>query len=137
MAFKHAIASMVNIAALILAGIFLSAVFTTSTIGRNKDLRRLQMGIATGEERFGSIPDSMYSLFELMTLEGWENVGRPLVKAEPAFAIFLFLFIMVFTFGMLNMVVAMVVEKTIEQVRMMDEIGKQESKDEFVARLKD
>jgi hypothetical protein len=63
----------------------------------------------------------MYSLFEIMTLEGWDQVGRPLVREEPAMAVFLFLFIMVFTFGLLNMIVAMVVEKTLLHQRKMDE----------------
>lgn len=121
MAFRDAVMSMVNILVLITVGLFLCAIFTTSTIGKSDDLRKLQMGEADGDERFGSIPKSMYSLFELMTLEGWEQVGRPLVREEPAMGIFLFLFIMVFTFGLLNMIVAMVVEKTLLNQRKMDE----------------
>ena len=46
--------------------------------------------MADDKDRFGSIPRSMYSLFELMTLEGWDEVGRPIVMAEPAMSIFLF-----------------------------------------------
>jgi hypothetical protein len=85
------------------------------------------MGInITGSDRFGSVPRSMYSLFELMTLEGWEHVGRPLVMKEPSMAIFLFAFIMVFTFGILNMIVAMVVEKTLMQARHVEETGQKE-----------
>merc|ERR1719262_1227642 len=102
-------------------GIFIVSIFTTTFIGRNEEFADLQMGAATGAERFGTVGGSMYSLFELMTLEGWQFVARPLVSASPGMAIFLFAFILTFTFGMLNMIVAMVVEKTIEQARRVEE----------------
>jgi len=88
------------------------------------------MGEASGKDRFGSVPRSMYSLFELMTLEGWEQVGRPLAMEEPAMSIFLFVFIMIFTFGLLNMIVAMVVEKTLLHARRMEEYEEGELKEE-------
>jgi hypothetical protein len=71
-----------------------------------------------------------------MTLEGWDKVVSPLVMAEPYFTIFLFGFIIIFTFGMLNMVVAMVVEKTMEQARMMNESEQSESNAEFISRMR-
>lgn len=130
MAFRDAMGSMLHIGGLLVAGLYLCSIFTTSTIGRSQRLRQLQMGNANGEERFGSIPNSMYSLFELMTLEGWEMVGRPIVMEEPAMAIFLFAFILVFTFGLLNMIIAMVVEKTLMHSRKMEEYEEDEVKDE-------
>jgi len=73
----------------------------------------------------------MYSLFELMTLEGWEEVGRPLVTAQPLMSIFLLLFILVFTFGLLNMVVAMVVGKTLLESRAMEQLTDAEKKQQI------
>jgi len=126
MAFKNALSSLMYIALLMIMGLFLCAIFTTSTIGRDAELRDEMMGNNSGNERFGTVPRSMYSLFELMTLEGWVYVGRPLVERQPLYAIFLFLFIMIFTFGLLNMIVAMVVEKTLVQARKMDEFTERE-----------
>jgi voltage-gated sodium channel len=135
LAFREAIRSMLNILCIMVSGIFLCSIFTTATIGRSEDLRHLQMGPADGKERFGSIPRSMYTLFELMTLEGWDEMGRPLVMTEPAFGIFLFLFIMVFTFGLLNMIVAMVVEKTLEQARHMKDQNNEQTQEEVEMEL--
>merc|ERR1712037_489301 len=42
---------------------------------------------------------------------------------------------MIFTFGMLNMVVALVVEKTLEQTRLMGELKKLEMRDQLVEEL--
>lgn len=97
-------------------------------IGKNEAFADLQMGAATGEERFGTIPRSMYSLFELMTLEGWHEVGRPLVMKQPLMFFFLFSFIMIFTFGLLNMIVGMVVEKTMAEARKMEELDERDKR---------
>eukprot|EP00927_Polykrikos_kofoidii_P076946 TRINITY_DN73952_c0_g1_i1.p1 TRINITY_DN73952_c0_g1~~TRINITY_DN73952_c0_g1_i1.p1 ORF type:complete len:620 (+),score=108.34 TRINITY_DN73952_c0_g1_i1:147-2006(+) len=120
-AFKEACVSILNIGVVMTMGLYVCAIFTTSTIGRSPSLGAANMGGYSGMDRFGTIPRSMYSLFELMTLEGWEQVGRPLVTQQPFMAIFLFGFIMVFTFGILNMIVAMVVEKTLQQSRSFDD----------------
>jgi len=85
----------------------------------------------------GSIPRSMYSLFELMTLEGWQQVGRPLVSQQPLMAIFFFSFIMIFTFGLLNMVVAVVVEKTLLQAKNMDQLDEHEQQLEVEKTLRE
>merc|ERR1719262_1022899 len=95
------------------------AIFATTAIGRNTAFDGVLIQGDTVKQRFGTVYRSMYSLFELMTLEGWDQVARPLVEEQPAVVIFVASFIMVFTFGMLNMVVAMVVEKTLEQTRKM------------------
>ncbi len=43
-------------------------------------------------------------MFELMTLEGWEVVARPLVVTQPLVFLFIGSYIFIFTYGMLNMV---------------------------------
>jgi len=126
-AFREAMGSMGYLGAVLITGLYVCSIFTTATIGHSEKLKHIQMGSVTAEDRFGTIPRSMYSLFELMTLEGWDLVGRPLVEVEPLFSIFLGMFIMVFTFGLLNMIVAFVVEKTMKQARLMGELNHHES----------
>eukprot|EP00427_Karlodinium_veneficum_P047795 CAMPEP_0169246454 /NCGR_PEP_ID=MMETSP1016-20121227/34743_1 /TAXON_ID=342587 /ORGANISM="Karlodinium micrum, Strain CCMP2283" /LENGTH=564 /DNA_ID=CAMNT_0009327035 /DNA_START=131 /DNA_END=1825 /DNA_ORIENTATION=+ len=135
LAMREAIRSMLHIMMIMVSGLFLCSIFTTATVGRSDELRELQMGPANGKERFGSIPRSMYSLFELMLLEGWEEVGRPLVMAEPAMSIFIFLFMMFFTFGLLNMIVAIVVEKTLNQAKQMQSYTQGETHAEDIKAL--
>jgi len=57
------------------------------------------------------------------------------VSENAAFSIFLFGFILVFTFGLLNMIVAMVVEKTLDQSKKMDEVDEGENKKRCVEEL--
>jgi len=58
-----------------------------------------------------------------------------LVEEEPLFSILLLMFIMVFTFGLLNMIVAFVVEKTMKQAKVMGDLSRHESQREVAQGL--
>jgi len=121
MAFWHAMQTMSFLLALMLFGLMIYAIFAVNLIGRNANLRHVRINGDTVRDRFGTVYKSMYSLFELMTLEGWESVARPIVEELPYMFLFIASFIMIFTFGMLNMIVALVIEKTLHHTRMMSE----------------
>jgi voltage-gated sodium channel len=121
-AFKHAMSSIVWIGGLLAFGLFLVSLFTTNFIGHGATFANVNMGGLSANDRFGTLFRSMFSNFELMTLEGWSDTWRPIVEAEPLMFAYLVLFIMVFTFGLLNMIVAMVVEKTIFESKKLEEI---------------
>merc|ERR1711879_1125209 len=95
---------------LMVFGLLLFSIFSVTIIGRNSAFDGVMIYQDTVYDRFGTVYRSMYSLFELMTLEGWDRTARPLVERQPMILLFLALFIMIFTFGILNMVVALVVE---------------------------
>merc|ERR1719335_1077109 len=61
---------------------------------------------------FDNIPISMYTLFEVMTLEGWTDVVRPLLGNRPAMIVFFMFFVFVSAFFLLNLVTAVVVDRT-------------------------
>jgi len=120
-AFWHAMQTMSFLLAIMLFGLLIYSIFATNLIGRNESLKDVRINGDTIDDRFGTVYRSMYSLFELMTLEGWETVARPIVEKQPFMFIFIASFIMIFTFGMLNMIVALVIEKTLHHTRMMGE----------------
>jgi voltage-gated sodium channel len=62
-------------------------------------------------ELFGSMGDSAFTLFQVMTLEGWsEGVARPIMEKMPQAWIFFLLFIMISTFVVVNMFIAVIVD---------------------------
>jgi voltage-gated sodium channel len=64
---------------------------------------------ASHPEWFGSLPASMFTLFQIMTLEGWAEIARALI-AEYALAWLFFLaFILLATFTVLNLFIAIIV----------------------------
>lgn len=65
---------------------------------------------ASHPEWFGSIGRSLYTLFQIMTLESWSmGIARPVMEHFPHAWIFFVLFILVATFTMLNLFIAIIV----------------------------
>ena len=61
-------------------------------------------------EWFGTIGHSMYTLFQIMTLESWSmGIVRPLMETHPYAWAFFVPFILVATFTMLNLFIAIIV----------------------------
>ncbi len=61
-------------------------------------------------EWFGTIGASMYTLFQVMTLESWSmGIVRPILEEFPYAWMFFVPFIMVMTFTMLNLFIAVIV----------------------------
>jgi voltage-gated sodium channel len=61
-------------------------------------------------EWFGTLPRSLYSLFQIMTLESWSmGIVRPVMKHFPYAWLFFVPFILIATFTMLNLFIAVVV----------------------------
>jgi voltage-gated sodium channel len=61
-------------------------------------------------EFFGSLGDSLYTLFQIMTLESWSmGIARPVMETHPFAWAFFVPFILVATFTMLNLFIAIIV----------------------------
>jgi voltage-gated sodium channel len=61
-------------------------------------------------EWFGSIGKSLYTLFQIMTLESWSmGIVRPVMEEFPYAWVFFIPFILVATFTMLNLFIAIIV----------------------------
>ncbi|WP_018950404.1 ion transporter [Thioalkalivibrio sp. ALMg11] len=73
--------------------------------------------IATGlfgesfPQKFGTLGSTMYSLFQVMTLEGWsEDIARPVMEVYPWAWMFFVPFILIATFTVLNLFIAIIVD---------------------------
>jgi voltage-gated sodium channel len=61
-------------------------------------------------EWFGNIGASLYTLFQVMTLESWSmGIARPVMEQFPYAWLFFVPFILVATFTMLNLFIAIIV----------------------------
>ncbi|WCL49812.1 ion transporter [Leptospira sp. GIMC2001] len=84
----------------LLAGIifYIGAVMTTKLFGGDFP------------DWFGSIPASMYTLFQVMTLESWSmGIVRPVMEKFPHAYIFFIPYIVISTFTTLNLFIAVIV----------------------------
>jgi voltage-gated sodium channel len=58
---------------------------------------------------FGSLGRSMFSLFQIMTLEGWADIAREIMQDHPYAWLFFIVFILLATFTVLNLFIAIIV----------------------------
>ncbi|HKK28974.1 MAG TPA: ion transporter [Alphaproteobacteria bacterium] len=98
-ALLQVIPGMGTVALLLLLIFYVGAVMATKLFGQ------------TFPEWFGTIGASMYSLFQIMTLESWSmGIVRPVMEEFPAAWVFFVPFILITTFAVLNLFVAIVVD---------------------------
>lgn len=77
---------------------YVSAVIATKLFG------------ASFPDWFGTLGDSAFTLFQIMTLEGWAmDIVRPVMEVFPLAWIFFLLFILSSTFTLLNLFIAVIV----------------------------
>jgi voltage-gated sodium channel len=70
---------------------------------------------------FGGVFTSMYTLFQVLTLEGWAEIAATVAETDPHSWIFFITFVLVGTFTMLNLFVAIVVRVVDEDSDELEE----------------
>lgn len=98
-ALLHAIPGISSIGLLMLLIFYVFAVMATSLFG--------------GEfpQWFGSVGGSMYTLFQIMTLESWSmGIVRPVMESYPYAWLYFIPFILIATFTMLNLFIGIIVD---------------------------
>jgi len=94
---------------LLLVIIYVCGIFATRTIGQpNRSDSELQ-------RYFGNVPRSMFTLFQVTTTEGWAEIARQAMRVSPWTAAFFVIYLYVTTCAVLNVVVAVIVENTLDQ----------------------
>jgi len=94
-----AIPGMVSVGAIIGLLFYVSAVLTTNYFGQSFP------------QWFGTVGESMYSLFQIMTLESWSmGIVRPVMEVYPFAWIFFVPFILVTSFAILNLFIGIIVD---------------------------
>lgn len=112
----HALPGMGAIIAVLLLIYYVAAVLATEIFGHYPDPEMKTL--------FGSIGASMYTLFQLMTLEGWaENIANPTIAHFPWAWMFFVGFIVVTSFSVLNLFIGIIVDA-------MNIVHEEEHKDE-------
>jgi voltage-gated sodium channel len=97
-ALLHAVPGILSIAGLMLLIFYVAAVMATGLFG------------VAFPEWFGGVGASMYTLFQVMTLESWSmGIARPVMEVYPLAWLFFIPFILIATFTMLNLFIAIIV----------------------------
>ena len=82
---------------------------------------------ATFPQWFGSVGGSMYTLFQIMTLESWSmGIVRPVMEAHPYAWVFFVPFIILTSFAVLNLFIAIIVN-SMQEVHELETRGEREA----------
>jgi voltage-gated sodium channel len=121
MALLSTIPGMASIAGLMTLFFYIFAIMATNLYG------------VSHPEWFGTLGESFYTLFQIMTLESWSmGIVRPIMEVHPKAWMFFVPFIFVVTFVMINLIVAVVVDamnalSTKEEEHIIDEVKSAET----------
>ena len=86
---------------------------------------------------FGTLGASLYSLFQIMTLESWSmGIVRPVLEVYPLAWIFFVPFIMVTTFAVVNLLVGLIVNSMQDAHAAESNAATEVYRDEVMERLK-
>ena len=92
---------------------------------------------ATFPQWFGTLGDTMYTLFQIMTLESWSmGIVRPVMTQHPGAWAFFVVYILVTTFTMLNLFIAIIVNAMHSDVDQTAQSDRQQLKETLQAELK-
>lgn len=107
----RAVPGMGAVGALLVLVIYVAAVIATGLFGDSS------------EEYFGNLGISLFTLFQAMTGEAWPDIARAVMETHPWAWIFFVLYILVVSFAVLNLFIAVIVNG-------MEEISEEERKDD-------
>ncbi len=85
---------------------------------------------------FGTLPQSAYSLFQIMTLESWSmGIVRPVMEVYPYAWAFFVPFIMVTTFAVVNLLVGLIVNSMQDAHQVEENAATDKYRDDVLERL--
>lgn len=123
--FMDAIKTIFWVAIIVIFMLYACAVFLTITIGQDHSTYEPYKLLSGGwdyQEFFGSVPRSIFTLFQIITLDDWANgVARHVMTNQPAMAIFFIIFIFITAYGILNVIVGIIVERTLASAKLNEE----------------
>jgi voltage-gated sodium channel len=99
-----ALPGMASIIGLMSLVLYVSAVMATKLFG------------AIAPEFFGSFGASLFTLFQVMTVEGWPDIARTVMEHSPYAWVFFVAYLLIATFMVLNLFIAVVVNAMQSQV---------------------
>jgi voltage-gated sodium channel len=126
-AFIHAIPGLTSVMALLAVFFFVAAVMATGLFG------------AMFPEWFGHLGRSLYTLFQIMTLESWSmSIVRPIMAEYPWAWTFFLPFIVLATFTILNLFIGIIVS-TMQELSMkptqVESVASDPSSAELLSRI--
>jgi voltage-gated sodium channel len=103
--------TMLWVAMLLLIIVYCLAITLTTLVGQTEYVKEHWL---QSQQYVGTVYRSMWTVLQLITFDAWaSDIARPLADVSPAGTVVLFATIVVCSFGVLNVIVAVMVERTL------------------------
>lgn len=116
---------------MILSVLWTFAIFGVYWIGRAEEFE----GDAEADMYFGDVIKTLFTLFQIVTLDSWTAIARPLMKKSGVIVPFFLVVIAVVTFVLMNLITAVIVEHAFNQAKEDEELVAHELKVEQDAEI--
>merc|ERR1719408_392095 len=127
----NSIKALAWICVILLLLIYVCSVVTTTEIGQNEETYGTGPSY-NGEvwpykEYFGTVFKSMFTLFQIVTLDGWmDDIVRHILYFQPMLALLFIGFVVLTAFGLMNVLIGVIVENTMVAATVADQAIDQE-----------
>jgi voltage-gated sodium channel len=109
------------VAVMLFICLYTCAIFLTLTVGHDDNTYNpyFKEHGWDHEEYFGDIWSSMFSLFQITTLDHWaEDIARHVMQRQPAMVWFFLGFVLFSSYGLLSLVIGVIVESTLAMAKL-------------------
>lgn len=121
-AFLHALPGLGGVALVLAVFLYTAAILATNLFGH------------AYPQWFGDLGRSLFSLFQILTLEGWADMAREVMETYPWAALFFVPFIVVATFAVLNLFIGIIVS-SMQELALKPEEGDTHAEPEPAAKI--
>lgn len=114
------------ICVILLLFMYVCGVVVTTEIGQNPEVYAngpsYDGEVWPYKEYFGSVFKSMFTLFQVMTLDGWcDDIVRHILYFQPMLALLFVAFLVLTAFGLMNVLIGVIVENTLAAATVADQ----------------
>jgi len=105
--------------------LYVCGIVVTMEIGRNDEVYAIGPSydgeVWPYKKYFGSVWRSMFTLFQVLTLDSWcDGIVRHVVFRQPYMGVFFVAFLLLTAFGLINVVIGIIVENTLAAAQVTD-----------------
>ncbi len=124
----NAIPGMGSIVALLLLVLYVSSVMATQLFG------------ATFPEQFGTLGATVFTLVQIMTMEGWADLAGPVMEQFTYAWVFFLIYMLVTSFAVLNLFIGIIVDamqsEALKPMQEHEDAAMDQQTDEILAELR-
>jgi len=123
--FVNSIGALFWVTVLLGIALYTSSIYLTTLVGHNVEYDMMyEPGYFDRTRLYGSIARTQLSLFQILTLDSWTSIVRPIVEGPQPYLMFYFVsFIFVSTFGLLNVLIGVLADNVMRVSEKDQEIS--------------